>query len=112
MAAATALDIKNNLLTRSQCLGNTGIGFKEVCSQLIDDEIKRGGKLQRIADTTCLSTKTVERMWKLREAESGSPYRPSSDTIERVLKSYGGQVYFDQVKIKPRYSNKPKIDER
>ena len=110
-STASKLDIKNSLLTRSECLGNSGIGLKEVCSQLIDDELKRGKKIQQLADSTYLSTVTIDRMWKLRETESGAAYKPNVDTCERILKSFGAAMHFDQVKIKPRYANKPKTDE-
>lgn len=107
-AAANIVDIKSNLLSRSQCLGNTDIGLKEVCSQLVDNELKRGKKIQQLADQTYLSTTTIDRMWKLRETESGAPYKPNVDTCERILRAFGAAMYFEQVKIKTKFQNKPK----
>lgn len=108
MGAARQLDIKNHILSRTTCLGNSKIGFKEVCSQLIDNEINKGRKLSHLADQTYLSLTTLERMWKLRESESGLPYRPTSDTCVRILKAFGAQITFEQVKIKGQFANKPK----
>lgn len=109
MGAARQLEIKNHILAKAQCLGNSKIGFKEVCSQLIDNEINKGRKLSQIAEDTYLSANTVERMWKLRECKSGDPYRPSADTCERVLRAFGAQITFEQVNIKGQYANKPKV---
>ena len=89
-------------------LGNSKIGFKEVCSQLIQNEIDRGRKLKWIADQAYLSVQTVERMWKLKECKSGIQYRPNADTCERILRAFGAEIHFSQVNIKAQYQNKPK----
>lgn len=108
MSAVRRLDIKNTILKNASCLGNSKIGFKEVCSTLIDDACKRGEKINAIADRAYLSTKTVERMWKLKECESGMDYRPNADTCERILKAFDAGVFFDHVKINPKNQNQPK----
>ncbi len=108
MGAVRKLDIKNQILSRATCLGNSNIGLKDVCSSLIGDAINRGMTLQQIADQSYLSTATVDRMLKLKECESGEPYRPKADTCERIFRSFGAGIHFEQVKISRKFQNKPK----
>lgn len=102
------LDIKNAILTRAKALGNTEYGFKEVCSDLINQYGNDPHAIRKIANGTFLSESTVKRMATLTEAESGLPYRPNSDTVERVLRYFNAEVSFDQVVIKNKYQNKEK----
>lgn len=109
MGAARQLVIKNDLLLRSKVLGNSGKGLKELCSDLINDFCGRDKKkLSFIAAGTFLSRPTLERLCTLEESESGAPYKPNSDTLERVLTYFGAEISFNQVAIKPRFQCRPK----
>lgn len=102
------IDIKNRLLTSKKILGNSNVGFKEVCSDLLNAHGR--DKVSVIMNGTHLSYTTIERMMTLAETEGGRPYNPSNDTIERILRFYGAELSADQVVIKSRYLNKPKQD--
>lgn len=106
--AVTKLDIKNLMLTKQKALGNTTRGLKEVCSDLVNQHGIRGKDLQRLCDGTFLSSTTIDRMAKLTESETGDPYRPATDTVERILRYFGASVSFDQVHIEGKFQNKPK----
>ena len=108
MAAATKLDIKNHLLTKSKALGNSKRGLKEVCSDLLNDYGRGPGIMKELAAGTFLAPATLDRMMKLAEAKSGADYRPNADTCERILRFFGTEISFDQVRITGRYNNKPK----
>lgn len=110
MALATTLDIKNQILTKASALGNTKRGFKEVCSDLVNQHGVRGRDLQALCNGTYLSPHTVQRIAELSDSESGQPYRPNSDTVERILRYFGAEVTFNQIAIQPRYQNHPKED--
>ena len=110
MGAVRKLDIQNRILEGAKVLGNSKSGFKEICSNLIDDAIKRGEKLNSIAERCYLLPSTVERMRSLKEAESGADYRPSNDTVERVLRAFDADVTLSQTRITKRFQNKPKVD--
>lgn len=105
MATAQQIDIKNRLLTTTTALGNSGRGLKEVCSDLLNDYGRSPKMVKEIAEGTFLCRLTIERMMELTESESGAPYRPNADTCERVLKFFGAQVHFDQVRISKKYAN-------
>lgn len=109
MAAAHKIDIKNRLLSGQCALGNSGRGLKEVCSDLVNQYREQGGKTKDLVDGTFLTSSTLDRMGKLSEAESGVEYRPNADTCERILKFFGAEMTFDQVRIKAKHLNKPKI---
>lgn len=109
-ASVTTLQVKQEILSRSQVLGNTKYGFKEVCSDLINNYKERGGETKALVNGTFLGANTLDRMSKLTEAESGQAYRPNADTCERILKFFGAEVHFTQVRIKGRFANKPKED--
>lgn len=108
--AATQLDIKNHILSRSKVLGNSERGLKEVCSDLLNDYGRHN--LKEVEKGTFLSRSTLERVMTLEEADSGEPYRPQSETLERILRYFGAEIKFDQVRISPRFRNKPKNDEQ
>ena len=112
--AATAkqieLDIRNRILDGTKMLGNSKRGMKEVCSDLVNQHLQSGGKMQALQDGTFLSWATLDRMAALREAESGADYKPNADTCERILRFFGAEVTFTQVAIKSAYLNKPKIE--
>lgn len=108
MKSQLKIDIKNRLLNGATALGNSHIGFDQVCSDLINDALKRGVKLRAIADGTYLSTATVERMAKLDETPTGRPYDPGVDTVKRVLKFFGAEAHFTETVITGKYQNQPK----
>lgn len=108
MSAVTKLDIRNRLLEGTKVLGNTKVGLKEVCSDLVNDALKKGVKSQRICDGTFLSATTIERIRSLEETENGDPYRPNADTCERILRYFGASITLEEVKIQNRFANKPK----
>ena len=110
MSTVTKLQIENAIFANCTALGNSKYGLKEVCSDLLNDFIKGRGQLQVVADGTFLSGNTIDRMMKLTETEMGDPYRPNTDTCERIIRFFGGEMIFSQVKIKAKYANKPKID--
>lgn len=107
-AAVTHANFKTALLNRSRALGNTGRGLKEVCSDLVNEYLTDGGQLSRLAAGTFLSEQTLYRVSKLTEAESGEPYKPNADTLERILRFFGAEVHFKSVTIRGQYFNKPK----
>lgn len=108
MATAHQIEIKNRLLTSQMALGNTQRGLKEVCSDLLNDFIKGKTQMKSAMDGTFLCKETLERMMKLDETDNGYPYRPNADTCERILRFFGAAITFDQVRITPKFQNKPK----
>ena len=112
MGTARKIDIKNQLLSGSKALGNSNRGLKEVCSDLVNDFQRRGGKSakQKLKDGTYLCSATIDRIASLEETEDGNQYRPNADTCERILKFFGAEMSFNEVIIKPRYTNKPKAE--
>jgi hypothetical protein len=110
-SAAQTLHIKNHILSRARALGNTKRGFKEVCSDLVNQHGVKGADLRRICDGTFLCPTTIQRIATLEDCETGIPYRPNADTVERILRYFGAEVTFDQVSISNRYQNKPKMEE-
>jgi len=111
MGAVTKVDFKNRLLEKTKLLGNNKRGgFKELCSDLINQHgIDKKG-MQALMDGTFLSYNTIQRMAKLTETENGEPYRPNADTVERILRYFNAEVSFTEVKIKPVFRNTPKRD--
>ena len=97
----TATAIKAGLLERTQALGNSNRGLKEVCSDLCNQFDRRhAGK---IAEGCFLSKGTVVRVM-----ECEPHYRPQADTLERILRYFNAQIQFSEVVIKPRYRNHEK----
>lgn len=107
--AARQLDIKNHILSRARALGNNDKGLREVCSDLVNSFGTDRKSRERIAEGTFLSISTIDRMATLKECDTGEPYRPNADTIERILRFFGAEIRFEQVSIQSRYANKPKI---
>jgi len=105
---ATQLQVKNVILSRAKALGNTDKGLKEVCSDLLN---AYGSDLRAVIKGTFLSRATLEHLQNLNDTPTGNPYRPQAETLERVLKFYGAQINFSEVKISPRYRNKPKPEQ-
>ncbi len=109
-ATVTKLQVKQDILSRNTVLGNSNLGFKEVCSDLVNNFRERGGQAKELTDGTFLSAATLDRISKLEDTETGNPYRPNADTCERILKFFGAEVSFNQVQVKSRFLNKPKVD--
>lgn len=110
MGAATKLAIQNIILSKARALGNTKKGFKEVCSDLINDYCNGDKKkMKHLADGTFLCVSTLERMSTLDETKDGAPYRPQVETCERILKFFNAEVSFSQTALKAQYMNKPKL---
>ena len=93
---------------RSVALGNTNRGLKEVASDLLNDQGR--DQLQNICLGTFLSRSTVERVMELTDTEHGDPYRPQSETLERIFRYCNAEVVLHEVKIKPKFRNAPKED--
>lgn len=108
-AKVVQLDFKNELLVGKTVLGNSNYGFKELCSDLLNDYCTNKRANQEVADGTFLSPTTIDRLKKLTETEGGEEYRPQSNTIERVLIFFGAEVHFQQIRISAKFSNKEKV---
>lgn len=109
MANTSETDIRNFLLSKTQALGNSDRGLKEVCSDLLNAYGK--GDLKNVERGTFLSRTTLIRMMELTETEHGDPYRPNADTCERILKYFNAQIEFKEVSISRRFRNQPKRHE-
>lgn len=101
MGTVTKLDFKNALLANSRALGNSHRGLKEVVSDLLNQHGR--DHIADIEKGTFLSRHTLYRLMDLTDAESGEPYRPQADTLERVLRYYGAEIHFSEIKIQGRY---------
>lgn len=110
MGAVTKLQVENAIFASCTALGNSKYGMKEVCSDLLNDFGKGKGNMRILQDGTFLGASTLDRMMKLTDTDMGEPYRPNADTCERILRFFGAQITFTQVKIQNRYNNKPKYD--
>lgn len=98
---------RNEILARikTKAGGNSKRGMKEVASDLVNN---LGMKDSAIAELSGLSASTVARIKTLEPAESGSEYRPQSDTIERIIRACGAEINLTPVKIRKEYMNQPK----
>ncbi len=90
--------------------GNSKRGMKEVASDLMNN---LSMKDTAIADLTGLSITTIKRIKSLEPAESGQPYRPMVETIERCIRGCGAEINLSPVKIKGKFMdlNKPRNEE-
>jgi len=84
-------------------LGNSKRGSKELASDLVNDFGR--DKIGRIAAGTFLCPSTIERV-----AECEPRYRPQAETTERILRYFGMEAHYSQVKVKNKFQNKPKED--
>lgn len=89
-----------------KALGNSDRSFKDVASDLLNADGRN--RVQYIADGTFLSPSTIVRMMDLSDTESGAPYRPADDTVERILIYYGVGADLFFTNIKAQYQNVPK----
>lgn len=106
--AVTKLDIQNAILSKAVTLGNSNYSDRELASDLINDWGTSYKQLEVLAAITFLSVPTLQRLASLKETEHGEPYRPSYDTIERVLRAFGAEGHYKVVRIKAAYMPDPK----
>ena len=99
-----------SLIENTKILGNNSLdyGFKELCSDAINQFGTDKKSMERLADGTGLSTTTLRRMATLTESETGEPYHPQDDTMERILRFFQVECSFNIVKLKAKYRNQPK----
>ncbi len=88
---------------REVALGNTRKGFKEVASDLLNEQGR--DQLKNMVLGTYLSRNTLQRVMDCEEN-----YRPQSETLERIFRYCNAEVVFNETTIKPRYQNQPKED--
>lgn len=91
-----------------KALGNSNRGLKEVASDLLNQMGR--DDMKNIVAGTFLSPSTIDRVMNLTEAESGEPYRPQSETLERIFRYCGAEISFNEVVIKKKFLNQPKYD--
>ena len=104
MGSVTNL-IHKRIQERRVALGNSKIGLKEVCSDLLNEDIGHNRKqISIVAEGCFLASQTIERVMDCEEF-----YRPMSDTVERIMRYYNCELSVEQVNIKPRFRNVPKI---
>ena len=99
--ANVAEAIKAGLLEKTQALGNSKRGLKEVCSDLCNQFDRKHARV--IAEGCFLSKGTVVRVMDCEEN-----YRPQADTLERILRYFNAEIRFSEVVIKPRFRNHEK----
>lgn len=101
---------KDDILGRinAKAGGNSHRGLKEVCSDII---AASGLKDSQVADLALISASTVARLRELTPAESGQPYRPQAESIERVLRGLGIGFNMTPERITKKYQNQPKVEE-
>ena len=106
----TTHSIKSAIFSRVQnvALGNSKTGFKEVASDLLNDQGR--DQIKNICQGTFLSRATIERVMDLTETEKGGDYHPQSETLERIFRYCNAEANFTEVKIKPKFRNIPKED--
>ena len=103
--------LKKVIADRAQisALGNTKKKLVNVASDICH-ELKDKTSINHICNATFLSRVTVTRLLDMNESETGRPYMPNADTVERIFTAAGYGLSFDSVKIKPQFSNQPKKD--
>lgn len=94
---------ENTLLAHAAALGNTKKNLAKLAADLLNTEGRQ--RAGRIADECFLSKPTVQRMMK----EGGdATYSPKADTVERIYRYFGAEIYLKQVNIRPENRNQPK----
>lgn len=101
--------LKKVIADRSQltALGNSKKKLVNVASDICH-ELKDKTSINHICNATFLSRVTVTRLLDMSESESGRPYQPNADTVERIFIAAGYGLNFEPVNIKAQYSNQPK----
>ena len=108
MAKVSQIQAKQELFSRSNALGNSHYGLREMCSDLLNNYGKGEGHTKALVEGTFLSASTLDRLRTLEETENGDPYRPQADTCERVLKYFGVELQASTTRIKAQYMPKAK----
>ena len=95
--------IKQDIYARAErrLLGNTKNRLKQLAFDLLSQCHPSDDK--KIAESSCLSRQTIRRFMEL-----DPDYRPSCDTVERVLIYFNIELEAKQVQIRKAYQNKPK----
>lgn len=88
-------------------LGNSKHKLVNVASDICH-ELKDQTSIKHICNATYLSRATVVRLLDMNESESGRPYMPNADTVERIFIAAGYGVHFEPIAIKAKYNNQPK----
>ena len=86
---------------RSNALGNSNRGLKELASDLVAQYGQNGSKI--VAELAYLNPVTVERVLKCEE-----DYQPRLDTIERILRACDVRLESGYVATKGKYKPQPK----
>ena len=95
--------IEKSLIESASALGNSKKNLAKVASDLLNTE---GRKMAgRIAEECFLSKVTIVRIM---DEGGDETYAPRADTLERVFRYFGAEIYFRKVTIKKLYLNKPK----
>ena len=91
---------------KRKALGNSNIGLKEICCDLLNQEIPHGDAkaLMRVANGTFLCPSTL-----LRVLDCEENYSPQAQTLERIMRYCNISLTTDYVVIKTPYLNNPKI---
>lgn len=101
---AVAIAFKNKVLERSSALGNSKRTLKNIASDLCNAHAAGDKKaIRELAEGTFLCRSTIERIMDCDEA-----YRPQAESLERVFRYFNAEIVFNEVRITPRWQNKPK----
>ncbi len=95
--------IENSLIETASALGNSKKTLAKVASDLLNTEGRQRAGV--IAADCFLSKVTVVRIM---DEGGDETYSPRADTLERVFRYFGAEIYFRKVTIKKLYHNKPK----
>ena len=96
--------IENSILEQASALGNTRKNLAKVASDLLNTEGRHRSSI--IAADCFLSKVTVVRIM----IEGGEPtYSPRADTLERIFRYFGAEIYFRKVRISANNQNQPRL---
>ena len=101
MASKKTIKTKLENQLRFKAFGNTGISYKEICSDYCNS-IGRSG-IKEICNGTFLTRHTIERIM-----DCDDNYRPQDETIRRIMVYFGLQAEVTPVRIQSKYRNQPK----
>jgi hypothetical protein len=98
--------IARKVSDKREALGNSHRSLKHIACDYLNEDIGQNPKRrQAVANACFLNIHTIERVQDCEEN-----YRPMSDTVERVLRYYNVRLLAEEVTIKARFQNKPKVD--
>lgn len=86
---------------KTNALGNSERGLKELASDLVAQHGSKGAK--KVAESAYLNVATVERVLKCEPN-----YQPRLDTIERILRACDVRLESGYVATKGKYMPQPK----